>query len=80
MRAQALAALAMLTVLPAAMCTTTAPPVNDYCPKRALERVDFTDPGIYGLSAPNKRALIIGEENYKADCLLGDRTKSLGPR
>ena len=62
----------------AAACSTPAPPVNSYC--ELHQRIDFTDRGILGLNAPNKRAVIVGENTYSRDCLLGDRAKSLGQR
>lgn len=73
------AAGALLALALAGACADKVPPIDSYCPKKAAERLDFTDPGLYGLSPPNKRAVLLGEDTYLRDC-TGAGRKPGGPR
>lgn len=75
-----------LILLPVALlvaaCPKQPPPIaiQSYCEIKASELIDMRDRGIRGLSPENKKAVLAGDDNYKRECLLGDRSTSGGPR
>jgi len=63
-------------------CAKPAPPIaiQSYCEIKITELIDLRDRGIRGLTIANKKSVLAGDDNYKRECLLGDRSKSGGPR
>lgn len=69
-------------LLALAACAKPVPPIaiQSYCAIKATELVDMRDRGIRGLNPENKKSVLAGDDNWKRECLLGDRTNSFGPR
>lgn len=72
-------AAAIIAMIALSACSPQASPiaVSAYCEVKGTERLDLTDKGIRGLTPENKRAVLTGDDNYRALC--GPKSSGLAP-